>query len=289
MTKKKPFQDMDFVRKQRDDLESSATGNGAHYRIITADDKVHFADNVSCYGGFHGLGLSLPRDFVPEIMILHEPSYSKSEAVRAYIDWCVNESPYRDVFLDKDPDYIMKHPIALDMDQHPRMVIGAAILIRYRSHLTSRVSFWHQLVKKGVHPDMAFILCNIYESNSKEGFVWNMDQGGHGLWHPGACKNTIINFIDHNPKIGSETVKARKFSYTGLWNIWGTVDTYSSDKIICPQPQDEVQEKSGWGNSTRTKKLHKWENLDNFMDRFLKGNGVKKEYAKALKSYKAAA
>lgn len=289
MAKKKYPVDEALLTDQRKDLARVSTGNGAHYRLFDKDMNAVHKDSESCYGQFHYIVTNgfAKKTWQPEVMIICDPTSAKTEASKAFIDWCINTSPYADVFLDKDPDSVTKLPAVLSTHHHPRMVIGAAILIRYRAHLASRVSTWHQFVKHGVNPTLAFVLCNIFSTHTKLGFVKDMDGGGHGLWHPAAWKNTLRNFlagkIDHN-KPAEHTVHNGYYSYTGLWNVWGTVAIGSKEDLIAiPETNAESNEKTGWGNETQKIGYYSWEKLDEFIEQFLKINKANGAYEKALK------
>lgn len=90
------------------------------------------------------------------------------EIRRAYAEWLVNFSPYRHVLVSKNIDEIMKDEFFIVDATKPQNVVAAACQSsRGLSEHPTCGRVWFELVKAGVHPNLAFILSFMFSTDTK--------------------------------------------------------------------------------------------------------------------------
>ena len=74
-----------------------------------------------------------------------------------FLEWLLNYSPYSSVFLTKSPKTAMRDGYYVAYTDTPsNLLAGALIAGRSMNEYTDIVVVWNELVKRGVHPNIAF-------------------------------------------------------------------------------------------------------------------------------------
>lgn len=79
-----------------------------------------------------------------------------------FIDFLINTSIYRDMFLIKDPDVVLRHGLMVRLDRHPDDVLLASTVCR---SMHENINFSYCVTEQDEIPlDLAWCLAGIYDS-----------------------------------------------------------------------------------------------------------------------------
>jgi len=142
----------------------------------------------------------------------------------AYLDWLLNRSPYRNVFVSKSAHLALDRGfIVAKGDSNASHMVGGLVASRRLWEYIGIVGLWARLVEVGVQENLAFFLASI--GNHKNTLDWGSieyteGEGGHRSISPsvmqwGGLKNWCLGKA---PRKG-QTYKVRK-SYYGYHKQW---------------------------------------------------------------------
>lgn len=141
---------------------------------------------------------------------------------RDFLDYVVNRSPYKDVFLIKDIDYIFKNGMLCNVDVPDNLLAGALILVRSLWEWTYIPLHWKKLVLLGVNEDMALLAAHTVDGREGK-YMFNENDYSHKAIHPrGMSKEYITAFLKHEPKNPRENFRETK-GYSNVQLLWGNV------------------------------------------------------------------
>lgn len=193
-----------------------ATNGVAKYAFGSKKGVFSMCGNTACHAG---LGYpSISPDWV--IGYLEKRPLVKEEVRRAFTEWLVNFSPFRSVFVTRDIDSIMKDEFAIVSVDHPQnLMAGALQAMRAMSEHSHASVIWYELVKNGVHPNLAFYLGYAFRTDGK---VMYQSHSGHtGCTSPSCTsRETLVNFLMDKPVNLSKSTYRNSHSYSGAQNIF---------------------------------------------------------------------
>lgn len=132
------------------------------------------------------------------------------EVKRAFVEWLVNFSPYRSVFVTTDIDSIMKDDFVVASIDHPaNLMAGALQALRALSEHPHAGYIWYHLVKAGTHPNIAFYLAYAFRTGNGK-TLYQQNSAHTGCWDANSCcsRETLVNIL--NDKIVKQTTVFRK-------------------------------------------------------------------------------
>lgn len=205
-----------------------------NYGVVSAEGKIDTRPGQPCYyalcsSPFKPLGeLALFFDYVrpyDDIRLSKKDRYN-------YIKWCAEESPWKDIFVTKDPKFILKHGCVYNTDQCAPLVIGAAMAIR-QSHEIPRYAKAWSLLKKVLDPHRAYIYSLAFDHTVLESETnWRISNffgGGHTNLSSGELgKKGLKRFIDGEPakwlKKNRRVPFSRSTNFEGICRVWAEAE-----------------------------------------------------------------
>ena len=99
-----------------------------------------------------------PDDIEPNAIIdlVHNRVLDES-ILWTYFNWVINESIYRDAFVTKDIDWVMKHGVIVRTDMPSCYITGALIALRMSGEFPEDIRDWYTFVQKGINPALALL------------------------------------------------------------------------------------------------------------------------------------
>jgi hypothetical protein len=136
----------------------------ASYRI--QDGKTTTRYNQPCYAVLHGI-LTVGIDYIYSIIDSQCPDEMDEEASLLYLDWLVNRSVFKDVFISRDAPTILKNGFLVRTDMSTRFTIQAMIAARYVWELPKMVKDWMEFSK---HTDemLALLLIHFFQIEGEQ-------------------------------------------------------------------------------------------------------------------------
>lgn len=123
------------------------------------------------------------------------------EALVLWITYLTCYSPYADVFITKDPQFIIKYGYVIDTNFPNRLVAGACYATRQAWETPWRADAFAELYKSNIPLDAAFVFasqCSLFKGGK---IKFSMGSSGHNHFQNAqASDKCIINFITHKPE-----------------------------------------------------------------------------------------
>lgn len=153
--------------------------------------------------------------------------------VPVFIDWLVNRSPWRDVFVDKNVESILKYGYLVNADFPTRFITSAMIASRFPTESYSGDTFekrclvWRELLDMGCTESEAFIFAHMYDSKNTTTLypiTASRVSSGHSTFGGfGYQEDYVRNFLNANPSdiTGHKLSSGRGYANDSICNIWG--------------------------------------------------------------------
>lgn len=177
------------------------------------------------------------------------------EALRLWVTYLANYSPYADAVITKDPDFIIKYGYILDASAPARMVVGLCYASRQVWEKPQRAEGFLELYKQGIEINAAFLFgsqCSEYR-NGKMKFA----QGGES--HSHLCNSRLsnecaVNFIKHQPEFPGlpycENPQASNSDHGGDYGVDGTWSSaFRVGTKVYPLLAELKANTGGWGGA----------------------------------------
>lgn len=157
------------------------------------------------------------------------------EALELYITYLTGYSPYADVFISKDPKFVLEHGYVIDTNQPNRLVVGACFATRQVWEKPQRAEAFLALLKTGVSLDAAFMFgsqCSVFKDGKMK---MSIEPGDHNHFqNKRVSDKCMVNFITHQPEFPGETysknVHASGGGTGGVDGMWSK--SYSNGSSI---------------------------------------------------------
>lgn len=95
-----------------------------------------------------------------------------------YVDFIINESVFKDFFIEKDANKYPNEVLPINTKIHKSYgVLAACVAIRSAHEYKGYLEMWHKLVKAGVEKNFSILIAQLFRQN--DGFYRNGD--GHSL------------------------------------------------------------------------------------------------------------
>ncbi len=250
-----------------------------HFGMVFEDGSYQIRINQPCYGSFYSLSDVPGKDYYSDdkyhgkkpVFFITWHHVERDNRVkltddlqRRYFHWLFNKSPYAPAFVTKDCRKVLTEPVIIDCNFPPQFVIGAAILVRYRTEFKHRLQIWDKLVRNGMHRDVALLVMNRVEAIDEKVFDLAGDKG-HSVIEDLSMEG-LRNFLQHTPTLDRrKTVADGNYAYEGLDNIWG-----KGQRWKLPAPTGKVKRKAAWGPGMMDHPCYTFRSARKFQEEMLK-------------------
>lgn len=222
-------------------VKEYAAGRGKHEDQLTYKKDIYTGNAIAaivgpnclkrvgyqhsyCYDGLNGgLGVVDPKAVL--IQLQPCPDDLDQEAYRHYIQWVLNYSPWRHVFVSKSINKVMKDGVVVVDAAAPKdSMIGGCIAIRQawdnyaNMPRYKQIGLWWDLVQKA-DPTYAFaIVSNIL-------YVKDIGKIAEGIIHPGhspICGSGYVGYLDNfvSGKVKDKSDPWNTHGRGKAWRIW---------------------------------------------------------------------
>lgn len=192
-----------------------------------------------CYDGLNGgLGVYNPKAILLQLQPC--PPDLDEEAYRHYLQWVLNYSPWRRVFVSKSINKVMKDGVVVVDAAAPQdSMIGGCIAIRQawdnyaRMPRYKQIGLWWDLVQKA-DPTYAFaIVSNILYVTDTGKIAKGIIHAGHSpICGVGSIYNGHIdNFV--SGKVKDKSSPWNKDGRGNAWRIWQGGDSTKLEEFVC--------------------------------------------------------
>jgi hypothetical protein len=226
---------IDMLLDQLKEVKALHTSSNVSFARVSADGKhVESSFNQACHADLQsdvddfeiGYVLTIGTNTCknPGQWVKGHPC---KEAQVAWVTYLTSHSPYADVFITKDPEFILEHGYIIDASKPTKLVVGACYATRQEWEKPFRAEAFLELMKAGIMPDPAFVFgcqCSQY-GNGKIKFAITTDGHNH-FQNKEVSDKCIQNFINKTPQYKGRAYSVNVNASRG----YGGVDGMWSDK-----------------------------------------------------------
>ena len=107
-----------------------------------------------------------PRNNLNAILSFVVPRRYSKGYVRPFLRWLLNDSLVSDIFVTKDVEAALKRGIIITPHVNIDKLACGVIMLRTLTEHVGQLPSWHGLVKRGVSPDMAYLISHHCEGTT---------------------------------------------------------------------------------------------------------------------------
>lgn len=235
--------------------------NVSFAKVSLTEDEKEWCFNQQCH---HKIQAS--EDFKVEYVLtmgfpkegkggLWAKDKAEGEALRFWITYLTSYSPYADVFLTKDVDFILEKGYILDASKPSRLVVGACFATRQVWEKGARARAFLELYKAGIPLHLAHVFgsqCSEF-AGGKMKFAQSGNNHSH-LHNERLSDKCIINFVDCKPQYAGKPYNERPDATSNVHGGTDGVDgMWSASFRTKPSPVyaklREIKGAGSWGAS----------------------------------------
>jgi len=173
---------------------------------------------------------------------------------RVFYNWLIKISPYSSFIINTRYADAMRRGLIVRTDVPANLMVQALVVSRHPWEHTELIDLWYSLVKKGVHPNIAFPLVFFVREEEEDKWIYTLHEGNHKAI---SSKYLDLEFFKNFMK-GEYTAARPNFynnaRYTGMFSLWNgkTVgSTWLDDKdaknlVLTEMPTDSIEKMIGW-------------------------------------------
>lgn len=195
---------------------------------IVGMNSIHHVENTNCHAGLSDGedGTPLKGDRVAVIhSIQKEIDDLTIEEKTRYLDWLLNRSPYKDVFVNKVASAVLESGVIICETMIPaNLMAGGMIAARRLSEYTGSVRIWCDLVWHGVNEDLAFLVAHTTTTGRDRTRLTRDCLAGHCSIDGWRVSDLVINNFVNGVLVNPREDYIKDISYRGVHNLWGDTD-----------------------------------------------------------------
>lgn len=263
-----------------DDEELDSDNNTALIAFVCNDGRYEVGENTACHATLNEFtGKKGDLKYIQNFTLTPFPDYSR-EMHLMYISWLINNSPYAEVFLNKDPEFILDNYYICDAAAPTNVLIGGLICTRFTWEDKNRnaLPVWARIVKLGGDPNLAFAFSHIFRKTIASRtelypIAATTGQDYHNLMtFSNAPLYKVVNFVKDNKQHIEEPFNIKR-EYNRVENLWEgagniTPTFYDSCAYLQPISNKETVNYNIFKTSTNVKKLYEISNDEDLMNIF---------------------
>jgi hypothetical protein len=194
------------------------------FRVLMEDGKHKTSNGGPCHAGLTcrwGYENQTPYAVINQIQ---SPACGEEQS-RRFHEWLLNFSPFSSIVRTKGIKKVWDNRcFVVDADAPANLVAGVCVSSRHTNesygHNYRRARVWDELVKRGLHPNAAFVVCGMIQAGDdayKEAFLSDMT---HSTLNPGECEKALFPFLEAKPKPNLMDTYAKEKGYGHISATW---------------------------------------------------------------------
>ena len=172
------------------------------------------------------------------------------EAYKAHVKYMLNDSPWADAWLTKDPDEALKGCAMMDVTKPFSYVCSAAIAMRSGSEYCKFLPLFKRLLDMKYSPNVAYLMSHMTQVNGNKHTVIHQT-GSHHVFHSGMSLTKVADFFN-NKKL-FRTDKPYNESHNTYYEIFKVMAEHDAikegsllDTLRKANPEFLVDDNTGW-------------------------------------------
>ena len=168
---------------------------------------------------------------------------------KAFFKWLINSSPWAAIFSEKKVNTTVVPHLRLHTYFPSNFIVSGLIASRSPWEFPDKAKHWHELVKAGMNPNLAYLTCTATRKEGK-GFSLMSTVSSHWAITTNMSLKAMKKFVSGSPD--SNCLKTGTFRdnprYSGgIFGLFGTEEKYGTGSSFFQSLADsKVKKKSGW-------------------------------------------
>jgi hypothetical protein len=195
-----------------------------YWAAINEQGQIHHDTYAICHAMLTRPGVKNPKFIINRLQWGWKSgkAVAPRDTLEAYLEYLSYRSPYRKAFAIKGGKKILDDGYAVFNTNIPGNLMAAAMLsVRMMWEYPGVPFIWHELVKNGVHPDVAYlhsyqVQCKDFETLTTVGIGSHSPINGSGF-----SKQFATNFVKHNPVNAIDKNYNVYHVYNGMFTLFG--------------------------------------------------------------------
>lgn len=148
-----------------------------------------------------------------------------------FLDYVVNDSPWKDAFIPRDKAKLIQDGVALNVNRGKNLLVSAAIACRIASEYRhwNFLKEWSLLVEAGCSKNLAMVVASLVAFN-REGYMPGNHHGGHHFFTDGIAVKDIMSFFNEGKMNEGEITNTTKDGRYQVFELIGK-PTYEDDTL----------------------------------------------------------
>jgi hypothetical protein len=202
----------------------SRRDNGlVYWAVIGQNGETHHDPSQQCHVGLNSTN-GVERWFLlNRLQFGYNPRPVSDEIIDAYLLYLTKQSPYRDAFYRKGGKTVREYGyVVMDTTAPANQMSSALVAVRMIWEWSGTIPFvWYQLVRQGVHPDVAY--CHAYQVECKDHENVSTNRGvySHTSWGGNSfTKGQVKNYLTNN-MVNANAPYYNKGLYAPMTRLYG--------------------------------------------------------------------
>lgn len=207
---------MDEIMKKFLPWYETHKGRIASVAFVTPKGLV-FSDNHACHAGLSCTHVAGKDAKITTVISGFQFCEASEADKRLFINYMLNDSPWKEVFINKDVDHVLKNHWWVDATVPSNFLANALVATRLPTEFPQRFRVFIDAVKEGVSGDEAYIMSMLLNKSSKN-YNWSL-ASGHICFNTSPIQEVYKRFVNHTPKdMGQPYNKVQGYnSNNGVW------------------------------------------------------------------------
>lgn len=239
-----PYREQFLLDSKEERLERTCDNN-SYGAFILKDDTYLKVGRWVCHGWLSDYNVShhilniKDRDKIKVqgisyvLSAVMKPHVSKGLLLR-FVDWLINRSPWAAIFVDKNPESVVKYGYVVDANYPANFIASAMIASRFvtesyvaKGEVEDRCAVYEELLNMGVTENEAFFFAHMYTaSNAKSVYPIQFSRwsSGHSTFSAyNYQENYVRSFLTGKPVNLEKNLLAAGLGYGSntINNLWG--------------------------------------------------------------------
>lgn len=202
-------------------MEENLKSSMNTFAVFNGDGDLHYKPNREiCYWTLSSMGKG--KSYILSFLKDNRNAALVSEELRKrFLEYIVQRSPYKDVFLIKDVDHIIKYGMLCQTEVPSNLLVGALTVVRSLWEYIDIPLMWEELVNEGVEENLALLAAHKVQKNAKENYTTGKLSSNHRAFESASLGDSIVKaFLSRKPA-SPEKNYVDTGHYAKIQSLWG--------------------------------------------------------------------
>lgn len=100
----------------------------------------------------------------------HSGCFKDITTYRKYVNYILNDSPWKEVFLTRDVDEAFKYGVLMNVEKNIHAIVAGAVALREGSEFAYETTIFEELLDNGISGNTAYVLSKNFKKNGNDNY-----------------------------------------------------------------------------------------------------------------------